>query len=215
VSLIKVRAALEQAVAAMPGIVLPVTIVASTASSTAAVFETATPHLLESGVTVGISGHSEVLLDGTYYFVKLTDTTFSLQNKVTKTPIASTASGTGGVLTPKLIAWEGVAFEPVAGVPYQKVNVLYATPINSTLGTSHYREHGYLQVSLYYPTNMGTVDVVTRAELIRSTFPRGASFSNGGVVVNIDKTPAILPGLVESETFAMAVMIPYRAEIFN
>lgn len=214
-SLINIRVALEQAIAAMPNIVPAVVIDSSTASSQATVFETATPHLLETGVTVAVTDHSESALNGRYYFVKVSDTSFSLRNKVTKAAITSTASGVGGVLTPKLIAWEGVAFEPVAGVPYQKVNALYATPQNPTMGGGHTRETGYIQISLYYPTNLGTVDVLTRAELIRSTFPRGASFSNGGVVVSIDNTPAILPGVVESETYAMAVMIPYRAEIFN
>lgn len=214
-SLIKIRAALEQAIAAMPGIVPSVAIVASTASASGTVFQTASPHLLQSGVSVGVSGHSESSLNGTYYFVKLTATTFSLQHKVTKAPLTSGTNGAGGILTPKLIAWEGVAFEPVAGVPYQKVHMLYASPMNPTMGDGHYREQGYLQISLYYPTNMGTLDVVTRAELIRSTFPRGASFSNDGVEVNIDKTPEFIPGVVESETYAMAVRIQYRAEIFN
>jgi hypothetical protein len=52
--------------------------------------------------------------------------------------------------------------------------------------------------------------VTTRAELIRSTFYRGASFTSGGVTVNIEKTPEIAPGRVEEDRF----VIPVKVRIF-
>lgn len=109
-------------------------------------------------------------------------------------------------------AFENTKFTPVAGTPYQLVHLLLASPDNSEFGSRH-REQGYMQVKLMYPLQAGTAEVAARAELIRSTFKRGNTFSNGGVTVVIDKTPEIVPGTVEGDRYAVAVKVRFFANI--
>ena len=89
------------------------------------------------------------------------------------------------------VAYENVAFSPVAGVPFCKAYLLTGAPQNPTLGSGFYREVGIFQVTLLYPIQAGTSPAAARAEMIQALFARGASFSNGGVTVIVMQTPAI------------------------
>lgn len=109
-------------------------------------------------------------------------------------------------------AWENVAFTPVAGTPYQIVNVLFAEPDNREYGSRH-QERGYMQIRLMYPQAVGTATVAARAELIRTTFYRGASFTNGGQTVIIEKTPEIAPGAVEGDRYAVICKVRFWANV--
>lgn len=109
-------------------------------------------------------------------------------------------------------AWENHSFTPVTGTAYQRVNVLFASPENIEFGSRH-REVGYMQVTLMYPLQIGTSTVAARAELLRTTFYRGASFTNGGVAVVIDQTPEVSPGGVEGDRYAIPVKVRFYANI--
>lgn len=116
-------------------------------------------------------------------------------------------------MTPALAtAYENAPFTPVAGTAYQQVTLLLAQPANDEF-SSVYREEGFLQVDLKYPLNAGSSAAATRAELIRTTFPRGASFTASGVTVNIERTPEIMPGRVEADRFIIPVRIRFYAHI--
>ena len=108
--------------------------------------------------------------------------------------------------------WENTAFIPVAGTAYQQVNILLAEPENIEYGRTH-RELGYMQIKLMYPLQVGSVTAITRAELIRSTFYRGASFTASGVTVIIERTPEIGAGSVEGDRWAIPVKIRFFANI--
>jgi hypothetical protein len=172
-------------------------------------------HNLQSGLLVEIQGHSVGALNGAFTVNVTGSSTFTLLHPVTNTPIASTAAGAGGVARAKLTAWEGAYFKPLAGVAYQRAYLLPATPENPSYGNSLIRETGMFQIMLNYPTGLGTLAVTTRAELIRSTFKRGAVFSADGVDVKILKTPAIIGGHPVDEYFVVPVVIEYQADIFN
>lgn len=109
-------------------------------------------------------------------------------------------------------AWENVAFSPVAGTPYQIVNVLFAEPENVEYGSRH-REVGYMQVKLMYPLQAGTATAAARAQLLRTTFTRGNTFSSGGVTVMTHRTPEIQPGTTEGDRYAINVIIRFYANI--
>lgn len=109
-------------------------------------------------------------------------------------------------------AWEGVQFQPVSGTPYQQVNVLFAPPENVEYGR-RYREVGYMQAKLMYPLGAGLSAAMARAELIRATFYRGASFTSGGVTVIIEKTPEISPGSADGDRWAIPVKIRFFANV--
>lgn len=110
-------------------------------------------------------------------------------------------------------AWENQAFVPPASsAPYQRVHVLFATPDNIEIGATHI-EQGFLQVALLYPLQAGTGAAAARAELIRTTFRRGSSFTDSGVVVNVSKTPEISAGTVDGDRWYLPVKIRFSAFI--
>lgn len=109
-------------------------------------------------------------------------------------------------------AWENQSFTPTTGTPYQIVHILLAEPDNDVYGTEH-REVGYMQVRLMYPPQTGPGAALTRADLIRTTFYRGATFSTGGVNVIIQRTPEIMPGTVEDGRYQVVVKVRFFAQI--
>lgn len=117
-----------------------------------------------------------------------------------------------GMSPPISYAWENSKFTPVVGTPYARVTLLLAEPANPEWG-SGYTEQGFLQVDLAYPLNAGPNAATARAELIRSTFYRGASFTASGVTVNIERTPEILPGRVEEDRFVVPVRIRFYSHV--
>lgn len=105
--------------------------------------------------------------------------------------------------------WENVDFVPTVGTAYQKVNLLFAEPENVEFG-ANYRQIGILQITLFYPLKTGTNTAATRAELIRTTFKRGNSYTSGSVTVTIQRTPEIGTGSVDGDRW----MIPVRVRFF-
>jgi hypothetical protein len=119
-------------------------------------------------------------------------------------------------ITPAIdIVHENQTYTPIAGRPFCECFILFATPGNPTMGDGFYQELGILQVNLKYPTEVGTLDAATQAALIRTTFKRGASFTNGGVTVQIDKTPEIPGGTVEEGRWKVVLRAPFHADIYN
>lgn len=109
-------------------------------------------------------------------------------------------------------AWENAPFTPVTGTAYQKVQLLFAEPVNSEFGRNH-RELGYMQVTLFYPLLVGAALPAARAELIRSTFYRGAAFTSSGVTVTVSNTPEVSPGSVDGDRFAIPVKVRFFSNI--
>lgn len=113
-------------------------------------------------------------------------------------------------------AWENVDYNPIPGTPYARVAVLLAEPANAEVGAgarTYYTEQGFMQVDLRYPLGNGPKAATDRAELIRSTFYRGASFTASGVTAHIERTPEIMPGRVEDDRFVIPVRIRFYAHI--
>ena len=118
-------------------------------------------------------------------------------------------------LTPTLAtAWESVPFTPVVGTAYQQVNLMIADTLNPTLGGTHYRIKGFMQVLLCYPPNAGAKTAATRADLLVNHFKRGTSLTSGGITVIIDKTPSIAPALIDGVLYKIPVSIYFSADIY-
>lgn len=107
-------------------------------------------------------------------------------------------------------AYENVPYAPVNGTPYQRVRLLPVDPDNPTMGR-FVTERGVLQVSLYYPLDAGPAAAATRAELIRATFYRGASFTADGETVIVESTPTIAPALIADDRYVVPVRVPFYA----
>jgi hypothetical protein len=118
-------------------------------------------------------------------------------------------------MTPALsTAYENAPFTPVVDTPYQRVTLLLAPPANNEIGRDGlYMEQGFMQVDLAYPLNAGPKPATARAELIRTTFYRGASFTASGVTVNIERTPEIMPARVEEDRYVVPVRVRFYAHI--
>jgi hypothetical protein len=110
-------------------------------------------------------------------------------------------------------AWENVNFTPTAGTAFQVVNFIFAEPDNATMGSGFYTERGTMQIRLCYPTQTGTLNAATRAELLRTTFKRGNTFTKDAVRVIIQRTPEIATGYIEGDRFILTVKIRFYANI--
>jgi hypothetical protein len=118
-------------------------------------------------------------------------------------------------ITPAIdIVHENQKYEPIAGRPFCEVLILFATPGNPTMGDGFYQELGILQVNLKYPPEVGTLDAATQAALIRTAFKRGATFTDGGITVQIDKTPEIPGGTVDDGRWKIVLRAPFHADIY-
>ena len=107
-------------------------------------------------------------------------------------------------------AWENSPYTPVSGTPYQRVYLLAAEPDNPEMGR-HVVERGFLQVSLAYPLDDGPGAAMTRAELIRSTFYRGAALTASGITTQIERTPEIAPAQIEDDRYVVPVRVRFFA----
>ena len=116
-------------------------------------------------------------------------------------------------LTPSLAtAYEALSFTPIPGTPYQRVQISTQRPENPTIGDDYYRDRGELQVFLCYPSNKGTGDVLTRAELLREHFKRGTTLVEGGSTVLITRTPQIAGSTIIGDRVIVPVLITYSVE---
>jgi hypothetical protein len=119
-------------------------------------------------------------------------------------------------MTPSMAtAYENAPYSPVNGTPYQRVTVLRAQPANPEQGGNLHTEQGFMQIDLAYPLGAGPAAAEARAELIRSTFYRGRSFTSGTVTVTIERTPEIAPGRVEEDRFVIPVKVRFFAHIIR
>ncbi|XAI96965.1 DUF4128 family protein [Synechococcus phage Ssp-JY42] len=108
--------------------------------------------------------------------------------------------------------YENAPFTPTPGTAYQAVNLLTAQPRNDEVSRSHV-EQGLFQITLRYPQNTGPAAAAARANLIRATFYRGASFTSGSVTVTVNRTPEILPAFTEGDRYVVPVRVPFEAPI--
>lgn len=117
-------------------------------------------------------------------------------------------------MTPSLsTAFENAPFTPPAPTtPYQRAWVIFAEPDNMEQHASH-MELGFMQVDLMYPENTGSGAAMARAELLRTTFKRGNTFSSGAVNVLITHTPEIARGEPEEGRYPIRVKIKFQSFI--
>lgn len=214
-SMVAIRAALEAQLANVPAI-LPAVAFTVVAGSPA-LFTTATPHGLVTGLPVRLPGYTggTPALAGTYLVVVVSFTTFNLQNSATKALLAVTIPGNSGSVLAKLTAEQNASYQPVVGVPYQLIHLITFKPDEPTQGGGYYREHGVFQVTLVYPVGTGSGAIMARAELIRSYFQKGSNLLHSGITVTIPETPEFGYEQGSSDNISLPVKIGYRADIYS
>lgn len=113
---------------------------------------------------------------------------------------------------PLATAWPNDGYVPVATVPYQRVDLLFANPANTEMGQG-YKEQGIFQITLRYPQGTGPNAADLRAKAIRDQFPRTLSLPNGGIVVKIIRTTAIGNGMQDGDRWSVPVKVFFAADI--
>ena len=128
---------------------------------------------------------------------------------------AALETALAAVTPPLATAWPNVAFTPPVGssTPWQRADVLFAAPEDLEIGDTYHREQGVFLVTLKYPIQAGIGTALARAELLRSVFYRGASFTNSGVTVTIEQTPEISAGYADGDRWVVPVRIRFYANI--
>lgn len=111
-------------------------------------------------------------------------------------------------------AKDNVDFTPVVGVPYQAVNLLPASPDNTTQGATHFKEVGLFQVMLCYPKGAGAGAARARAELVKTQFKRGTTMIESGLRIVIMQTPTISPAFIDGDRYKIPISIFYQCDIF-
>lgn len=111
-------------------------------------------------------------------------------------------------------AYENVDFIPVTNVPYQRTNLLPATPDNQVMGDGFYQEIGLFQVTLFYPQNRGANPAQSKAEAVKTHFKRNTGMSEGSVLVQVTKTPTISPAFFDGDRYVIPISIYYIADIY-
>jgi Bacteriophage related domain of unknown function len=109
-------------------------------------------------------------------------------------------------------AWQNDGYVPTVGTKYQRVDLMLANPDNPEMG-SGYREQGFLQVTLKYGLDDGSTTAEARAQAIRDHFPRALALTSGGIVVTIDRTPAIGSGTRDGDRWSVPVRIFWHANV--
>lgn len=108
------------------------------------------------------------------------------------------------------LAWENRPYTPTPGTPYARVHMLAAEPDNPEIG-GLITDRGFMQITLCYPLGTGPGAALAQAEVIRATFPRGASFTASGVTTQIERTPEIGPAMIEDDVYALPVRVRFYA----
>lgn len=112
-------------------------------------------------------------------------------------------------------ALENVNFEGDEDQPFQTLYMRFAKPENPTMGDGHYRQRGYCQLRLSYPSNKGGGDASRRADLIRAHFRRGWTMTTDGVKTVVEETPEIGSGSNEGDRYIINVFVRFYADIFG
>lgn len=126
---------------------------------------------------------------------------------------AALETGLDGMTPALATAWENVDFTPTPGTPYQRAYLLPAEPDDIEMSGKKFLERGIFQISLFYSLDEGPAAASTRADLIRGTFYRGASFTSGGVTVDITRTPEIGPAMADDDRYMIPIRVRFSAQI--
>jgi hypothetical protein len=108
--------------------------------------------------------------------------------------------------------WENTAYTPTVNIPYQQVDFIYADTLNPEMGAG-YEQRGVMFIRLRYPEGVGASVAKTRAELIKTTFKRGNTYSNGGLIVRISNTCTIKGGVNIDGRYLVPVEVPLYFQV--
>lgn len=119
-------------------------------------------------------------------------------------------------LSPQLpTAYEGFPFEVPSSGLYQRTQFVVQTPDDPVIGDKYYRERLEFQIFVVGPAGVGTTEVDTRAELIRTHFYKGFTTTVDGMRIYVLRTPQIAGTSVVQDKVIIPVLIDLVGEVYN
>lgn len=120
-----------------------------------------------------------------------------------------------GITPSVLTGYEGVDFDPPVDQMYQRCQFRIDTPTDPTFPAGYHRENVEMQVFIAGVKGQGTADILARAELIRQTFYKGLTLTQGPTRIYILQTPQIGSVFPTQDRVIVPVLIPLTAEVYQ
>ncbi|RZJ12074.1 MAG: hypothetical protein EOP39_04610 [Rubrivivax sp.] len=115
-------------------------------------------------------------------------------------------------LTPAMpTAFENTAYQPAAGVTYQRADHLINNPVDRAITLDILEWRGIFQVMVCAPLGAGRGAAQARAQLIADHFAPPQRLTGTGVYVELLKTPAIASGFKADDRWCVPVSISWSA----
>lgn len=112
-------------------------------------------------------------------------------------------------------SFEAIEFNPPVDLMYQRCQFLIMPPDDSSFPTGYYRERVQMQVFVADTLGHGTTAANERAELIRSTFFRGLSYTENSIHIRVLETPKIQSAFVSQDRVIVPVMIDLNCDVYT
>ena len=114
-------------------------------------------------------------------------------------------------------AREGMNFDPVPGVPYQRINILKSASEDLAMGRKITRLNGIAQVTLFYPSpaSTGTTLPDAMAESIRLWFKPVQALVESATTTFIVDSASIATGFPDGDRWVIPVSIPFYVNIYG
>ena len=119
-----------------------------------------------------------------------------------------------GLLPSIPTAYEGVSFDPPSTM-YQEVQLVIRKPTDPVIGTGYHRDNFQFQVFIVGEPNKGTVESITRAEIVRDRFKKGTTFQEGVFRIHILETPTVGSVQPMGTRTITPVMIDIVTEVYS
>ena len=116
---------------------------------------------------------------------------------------------TGSVPT----AHEGVEFTPPVNAMYQRTQIVFNNPQDPSFPIGYHRENVQFQIFICDIKGKGTASAITRAELLRTTFHKGWSTTEGNVLIRSLETPKVGSVFITNDRLIVPVLIDLTCEV--
>jgi len=110
-------------------------------------------------------------------------------------------------------AHEGVEFVPPVNAMYQRTQLLFNDPSDPSFPIGYHRENVQFQIFICDVRGKGTAAAIARAELLRTTFHKGWSTTEGNVLIRSLETPRIGSAFPTNDRTVIPVLIDLTCEV--
>jgi hypothetical protein len=110
-------------------------------------------------------------------------------------------------------AHEGVEFVPPVNAMYQRTQLVFKDPDDPSFPIGYHRENLQFQIFICDIKGKGTATALTRAELLRTTFHKGWSTTEGNVLIRSLETPKIGSVFITNDRVVVPVLIDLTCEV--